>query len=50
MAKEDKIDSIIDPIRELLGFNKNIALELYEELSQSKVEKIDSKLTFENMN
>ena len=50
VAKEDKIDSIIDPIRELLGFNKNITLELYEELSQSKVEKIDSKLTFENMN
>lgn len=47
VAKEDKIDSIIDPIRELLGFKKNIALELYEELSQSKVEKIDSKLTFE---
>ncbi|KAK6884573.1 Ubiquitin carboxyl-terminal hydrolase 15 [Candida tropicalis] len=46
VAKSDQIKTIIDPIKKLLGFKDDVELEMFEELSPSKVDKIDPELTF----
>ncbi|ODV82424.1 uncharacterized protein CANTADRAFT_44255 [Suhomyces tanzawaensis NRRL Y-17324] len=47
VAKHDPIKLIIKDINKFLNFDDSQELELYEELSHSKIEKIDSTLTFE---
>ena len=44
--KLDQIKTIIDPIKNLLGFKDDVELEIFEEISPSKVSKIDPELTF----
>ncbi|RLV91497.1 Ubiquitin carboxyl-terminal hydrolase 15 [Spathaspora sp. JA1] len=47
VSKDDLIESIIEPIRELLGFDQDVSLEFYEEISPVKVEKIDVSVSFD---
>ena len=47
VSKDDRIESIIKPINKFLNFKEDLNIELYEELSPSKIERIDPTLTFE---
>lgn len=47
VSKDDKIESIVKPINRFLNFKEDLDIELYEELSPSKIERIDLNLTFE---
>ncbi|KAK6465021.1 ubiquitin carboxyl-terminal hydrolase [Scheffersomyces coipomensis] len=47
ISKDTVISKIIKPINQLLNFDENTILQLYEELSPAKIEKIDTSLTFE---
>ncbi|RCK67165.1 Ubiquitin carboxyl-terminal hydrolase 15 [Candida viswanathii] len=47
VAKSDQIKTIINPVKQLLGFKDDVELDIYEELSPSKVDKVDPVLTFD---
>ncbi|CUM67194.1 uncharacterized protein PRCAT00004887001 [Priceomyces carsonii] len=47
VSKDSLVSSLTDPIRNLLGFNEDIQLNYFEELSHSKIEKVDLSSTFE---
>ncbi|EGW32749.1 uncharacterized protein SPAPADRAFT_54773 [Spathaspora passalidarum NRRL Y-27907] len=47
VSKDDVIETIVEPIRELLGFNEDVSLELYEEISPIKIEKLDQGVSFD---
>ncbi|ABN66910.2 Ubiquitin carboxyl-terminal hydrolase [Scheffersomyces stipitis CBS 6054] len=47
VSKVEPISSIIKPINELLDFDPNYQLDMFEELSPSKIDKLDRSLTFE---
>ncbi|EMG49350.1 Ubiquitin carboxyl-terminal hydrolase [Candida maltosa Xu316] len=47
VAKSDKVGSIVAPVKKLLGFKDDVEVELFEEVSPSKIDKIDIELTFD---
>lgn len=47
LSKDALVDSLVKPINNFLGFNTETSLTFFEELSHSKIEKLDSSLSFE---
>lgn len=47
VSKDEQVGSIVEPVNELLGFSKVVQLQLFEELSPTKVDIIDQSITFE---
>lgn len=47
VSKDEKVGSIVEPVNEFLGFRNDLELQLFEELSPSKIEVIDQNITFE---
>lgn len=47
VSKDDTLLSLIKPVNKLLGFDEKTPLEIFEELSQVKIENVDINSTFE---
>ncbi|KAI5959658.1 UBP15 [Candida margitis] len=47
VSTSDSLSSVIEPIRDLLGFKEDVDFELYEELTPQRCEKLDVKQVFE---
>ncbi|KAK6454584.1 ubiquitin carboxyl-terminal hydrolase [Scheffersomyces xylosifermentans] len=47
VSKDDIIGTIVEPVNKFLDFDPHLQLDLFEELSPTKIEKIDPALTFE---